>query len=222
MAIAFFDLDRTLLPTNSGRIWLRREMELGHVSRWQALRAATWLAQYSLGFASLEVALGQAGAIISGTGSLDVRARTRDFFEAHVRARYRPGAYLALRQHAQAGDALVLLSATSGYLAELVCEELGLQGALCNRLEVDERGMHTGRTIGKVCFGAGKVWHARSYAEEKGVELTACAFYTDSYTDVPMLEVVGRPVAVNPDLRLRREAGRRGWAVVDWGTPRGP
>lgn len=219
MTIAFFDLDRTLLPTNSGKLMLRREIELGHVTRWQAMRAAAWLAKYSLGFASLDVAMTQVVELLSGTRELDLRARTRDFYEGHVRRRYRPGAHLALAEHQQAGDVLVLLTASSGYLAELVCEELGLHGALCNRLEVDGNGLHTGRTVGEVCFGAGKLAHARLFAEEKGILLKDCAFYSDSYTDLPMLEAVGRPVAVNPDLRLRREAGRRGWAVVDWGTP---
>jgi hypothetical protein len=68
-------------------------------------------------------------------------------------------------------------------------------------------------------FGPGKRTHAERYSQEAGVPLSACAFYTDSYSDLPVLEVVGRPVAVHPDHRLRREAARRGWPVVDWGVP---
>lgn len=219
MAIAYFDLDRTLLPTNSGRLFFRRELELGHVTRWQALRAAGALVRYSLGLASVETALQEAIAALAGSDSHALRARTQDFFEHQIRARYRPGARLALEEHRKAGHRCVLLTASSGYLSELVSAELGLDDALCNRLEVDERGRHTGRTVGSVCFGAGKLRHARSYAESFGVPLSDCAFYTDSYTDLPVLEAVGRPVAVNPDLRLRREAARRGWAIVDWGTP---
>jgi HAD superfamily hydrolase (TIGR01490 family) len=217
--IAFFDLDRTLLPTNSGRVWLRREMELGHVSRWQALRAAGWLLQYSLGFSSLEYALGQALATLAGSHSRDLQARTLEFYEHHIRSRYRPGAHLALAEHKRAGDKCVLLTASNGYISELVSEELGLDAVLCNRLETDDQGLHTGRTVGLVCFGVGKLWHARSYAESVGVRLKDCAFYTDSYSDLPVMEAVGRPVAVNPDVRLRHEAARRGWPVVDWGTP---
>jgi phosphoserine phosphatase len=84
---------------------------------------------------------------------------------------------------------------------------------------VDARGLHTGRSLGEVCFGAGKLRLARAFAEGRGVSLADCTFYTDSYSDLPMLEAVGRPVAVNPDRRLLRRAERAGWPVLDWGRP---
>jgi phosphoserine phosphatase len=113
----------------------------------------------------------------------------------------------------------VLLTSSSGHLSELVARELLLDAVLCNRFEVDEEGLHTGRPLGEVCFGLGKRFYAQRYADEAGVSLSACVFYTDSYSDLPVMEVVGRPVAVHPDRRLRREALRRGWPVVSWGVP---
>jgi len=104
-------------------------------------------------------------------------------------------------------------------MAELVARDLTLDAVLCNRLEVDAAGVYTGRPLGEVCFGDGKRSYAQAYASQAGVPLSACAFYTDSYSDLPVMEVVGRPVAVHPDRRLRREALRRGWPVVDWGSP---
>ena len=132
---------------------------------------------------------------------------------------YRPGALRAVEEHRGTGDRLVLLTSSSGYLSELVSRDLRLDAILCNRFEVDAQGLHTGRPLGDVCFGLGKLTHAERYAREAGVALSQCAFYTDSYSDLPVLEVVGRPVAVHPDHRLRREAVRRGWPVVDWGVP---
>ena len=92
---------------------------------------------------------------------------------------------------------------------------------LCNRFEVDASGLYTGRPLGEVCFGEGKRLYAEDCASEAGVPLSACSFYTDSYSDLPVMEVVGRPVAVHPDRRLQREALRRGWPVVSWGGPSG-
>jgi HAD superfamily hydrolase (TIGR01490 family) len=219
VGIAFFDLDKTLLAANTARMWLRRELALGHVTRWQVVRATAWLAQYSLGFVALERAAKLAIGSLAGSQASAFRERTAAFYEAHVRTLYRPGARKVLEQHRAAGDRLVLLTASSIYLSELVERDLRLDAVLCNRLEVDDRGLHTGRTIGSVCFGSGKLEHARAFAERAQVQLSECAFYTDSYSDLPVLAAVGQPVAVNPDQRLRRTALRRGWPVVDWGTP---
>jgi phosphoserine phosphatase len=145
--------------------------------------------------------------------------RTTAFYEEQVRPLYRPGALRALEEHRGAGDRLVLLTSSSGYLSELVARDLRLDAILCNRFEVDPQGLHTGRPLGEVCFGPGKRTHAERYSQEAGVPLSACAFYTDSYSDLSVMQVVGRPVAVHPDYRLRREALRRGWPVVDWGVP---
>lgn len=220
--IAFFDLDRTLLAVNSASLWVRHELSLGHITRIQALRASAWLARYHLGFVSMREALVQAVSHLKGTREALLRERTARFYTAHVRSQYRPGALQALEAHRAEGDRLVLLTSSSGYMSELVVRELSLEAALCNRFEVDGEGVCTGRPLGEVCFGEGKLVLARAYAEQVHTSLSACTFYTDSYSDLPVMQVVGRPVAVHPDGRLRREASRRGWPVVDWGVPGAP
>lgn len=217
--IAFFDFDRTLIASNSGALWLRREFQLGHITPLQAARAGTWLMRYQLGFAALEDAIERAIASLEGSKEQDLRERTVRFYETQVRPLYRPGARKALEDHRRAGDRLVLLTSSSLYLSELVARDLRLDAVLCNRFEVDERGLHTGRTMGVLCFGKGKLLHAEEFARGQGMQLTDSAFYTDSFADLPVLEVVGRPVAVNPDRRLRKLARRRGWELVDWGKP---
>ena len=146
-----------------------------------------------------------------------LRQRTRAFYETEVRMLYRTGARPALERHRARGDAIVLLTASSLYLSELVAEELGMDDVLCNRFEVDETGAHTGRPVGTLCFGAGKLGYAEAYARDRAVSLADCWFYTDSFSDLPVLERVGHPVLVNPDPRLRRVAERRGWPVEWWG-----
>jgi HAD superfamily phosphoserine phosphatase-like hydrolase len=172
---------------------------------------------YQLGWVRGERAVARAIAHLAGTSADDVKERTRVFWEHEVRGRYRPGALRALAEHRQLGDHLALLTSSSFYLSHLVAEELGFDAVLSNRFEVDAAGRHTGRSEGAVCFGAGKLAHAAGLASQLGVALSACVFYTDSFSDLPVLERVGRPVAVNPDGRLRRRAVQRGWEVVDWG-----
>lgn len=215
--IAFFDLDKTILSVNSGSLWVRREVALGYLSKRKALRAMAWLARYHFGFASAEAMVAEAVAHVVGTSSAELRQRTERFFQEEVRHTYRPGAREAIEQHRREGRRLVMLTSSSNYLSELVANELRFDSVLCNRLEVDERGTHTGRVVGGVCFGPGKLPHAQAEADRLGVALRDSTFYTDSYSDLPVLEAVSEPVAVNPDPRLRRHAHRRGWLIVDWG-----
>jgi HAD superfamily hydrolase (TIGR01490 family) len=218
--IAFFDFDKTLIAQNSGALWVMRELRLGYIRPWQAIQAAAWLARYQLGSAAIEAALQRAIASLAGSRERDLRERTTAFYESRVRSLYRPGGRRVLEEHRRAGDALVLLTSSSLYLAEHVVRDLKLDAAICNRFEVDEHGLHTGRTVGALCFGLGKLQQAAEFAGRKGARLADAVFYTDSYADLPVLEAVGRPVAVNPDRRLRRIASLRRWELVDWGRPR--
>lgn len=217
--LALFDLDKTILSVNSGTLWVRREVALGHLSKRTALRAAAWLARYHFGFASAEAMVEEAVTHISGTSAHELKRRTEQFFVEEVRGRYRPGALEAIERHRAEGGRLVMLTSSTHYLAELVGEALRFDRVLANTLEVDPAGIHTGKVTGGVCFGAGKLPHARREGELQGVGLNEMVFYTDSFSDLPVLEAVGVPVAVNPDVRLRRVAAQRGWQTVDWGVP---
>ena len=219
MAIAFFDLDRTLLAVNSASLWVKREMKAGHITRWQALRAASWLLRYKLGVGRLEDALSGAVRSLAGTRDDELREKSHRFYREQLHNQVRPGAREVLEQHRAAGDQLVMLTSSWSHLAELVAGELGIHEVLCNRFALDAAGIHLGQLTGDICFGEGKVSHARAYAERVGGSLEEAVFYTDSYSDLPVLKLVGRPVVVNPDGRLRRHAARQGWACVDWGTP---
>lgn len=217
MRLAFFDLDKTILAVNSGSLWVRREVALGHLSKRKALRAAGWLVQYTLGFASAEAMVEDAVREVKGSSAADLRERTTRFFHEEVKQTYRPGALEAIEQHRRAGDRLVMLTSSSHYLAELVASDLRFDAVCSNELEVDALGLHTGLVVGGVCFGPGKVRHASRAAERFGGAVGDAAFYTDSFSDVAVLELVAQPVAVNPDPRLKRRAQQRGWRVVDWG-----
>ena len=217
--VAFFDLDRTLLAKNSAAAWLVYELRRGRVGLWNALRASAWLVRYSLGTADVESALVESIATQRGRRERDIDERTRAFYASEVRAHFRPGGRRAVAEHRAHGERVVLLTSSSKYLSRLVAEELSLDAYLCTLLEVDDAGLFTGKPMGRVCFGEGKLVRAEAFAREAGVALGACSFYTDSAWDLPVLEVVRRAVAVNPDPRLARVARARGWDVVDWGTP---
>ena len=217
MRLAFFDLDKTILSINSGTLWVRREFVLGNMSGREALRAASWLTQYTLGLTSAMSMVEEAVATQKGTSARVLRDRTRGFFENDVKHTYRPGALEAIERHRAAGDRLVMLTSSTVYLAELVAADLRFDDVRANELEVDGTGLHTGGIVGGPCFGQGKVTHARRAAEKHALKIEDAAFYTDSFSDLAVMELVAEPVAVNPDLRLKRHAQRKGWRVIDWG-----
>ena len=219
MGIAFFDLDKTLIAVNSARLWVRSELREGHISRTQAVVATSWMVRYALGAARLDEAVRAAIAALEGEEEAVIRDRTHRFFDREVARLVRPGAHTALAQHRADGELCVLLTSSSSYMSEKTVDLLELDGALCNRFEVVD-GLFTGAPLEPLCFGPGKVDHARTYADARGVSLDDCAFYTDSASDSPLLELVGRPRVVAPDPRLKRRARKRGWPIEDWGTTR--
>jgi HAD superfamily hydrolase (TIGR01490 family) len=219
MAIAFFDLDRTLIARNSGALWVRRELLEGRVPLLGAARAATWLLRYQAGDVDLEHGLRLAIGSLRGQREADLVERTARFHAREVRSLYRPGGRAAVEAHREAGDRLVLLTSASAYLGEHVRRDLGLDDVLGHRFEVDAAGRFTGEPAGPLCYGDGKRQLAAALAGARGVALADCAFYTDSMADLPALEAMGAPRVVHPDRRLRRVAEARGWPVLDWGEP---
>lgn len=217
-AIAFFDVDKTLLSVNSASLWLRREFKSGNISRLQALKAGFWISLYQLGFARMEDVLTKAVSTLQGRVEREVIEHTLAFYRNDVQQTIQPAARAAVLRHKERGDLVFLLTSSSNYLSAPIADELNLDGFLANRFVVD-KGVFTGHAVLPLCFGAGKVSHARVVADKLHVDLRQCTFYTDSASDVPMLEAVGVPVAVDPDPRLRRIARRRGWAIETWRQP---
>ncbi len=217
-AIAFFDVDKTVLAVNSAALWVRRELRSGHITRLQALRASFWVGLYGLGLIEADDVIRVAIKTLRGARERDVIDRTLEFWREELIGTIRPGARDAIRRHKDAGDLCFLLTSSTNYLSAPIADVLGCDGFLANRFVVDD-GVFTGEPVEPVCYGAGKVAHAEACAQKLSIALSECAFYTDSASDLPMLEAVGHPVVVSPDLRLRRVARRRGWTVEDWGVP---
>ena len=141
----------------------------------------------------------------------------REWFEADIKRFISRAAVSRIEAHRAQGDHVVLLTAATPYIARPVAEHLSLDDCIATRLEVDDaRGTFTGQPVEPLCYGAGKITWARQWTDAVGASLDDAFFYTDSFTDLPMLERVGRPVAVNPDPRLRRYARRRRIPIERW------
>jgi len=110
---------------------------------------------------------------------------------------------------------LAVLSSSPTYVTQPLAKVLGIEEVLSTTFEVDG-GEFTGRLVGPACVGPGKIHWAESLVARRELDFAQSWFYTDSYTDMPMLERVGNRVVVNPDPRLRLAAKKRGWPIQDW------
>ena len=213
--IAFFDLDKTILAVNSATLVFRRMRRDGKLGWVGAVASSLSFFLYGLGLRGAEDLIRAGAAASRGHRPEEIMAWYRVLWAEEVRQTIRPGARRAIEEHRRLGERVVLITSSTEFIAQLALEELQLDAALSPRLHVSE-GRFVGTAEEPLCAGAGKVAHARRAAEQVGTRLEDCTFYTDSYSDLPLLEVVTKPVAVAPDQRLRRLAIARGWPIVDW------
>ncbi len=213
---AFFDLDRTLIDVNSGVLYAKHEYRAGRIGFFKLTQSMFYMFLYHLSLVDMQKAYASAVRHYEGVPAAELDERTRSWFAAEVDGRLQPGARAALEEHARQGHPRVLLTSSSSYVSRCCEESWGLDGWIANSFPTDGEGRLDGTYEPPLCYGPGKVLRAETWAEEHDVDLDASHFYSDSYTDLPMLERVGHPHVVNPDPRLRREAKRRAWPVLDW------
>jgi HAD superfamily hydrolase (TIGR01490 family) len=215
-AAAFFDLDRTLLDMNSSTLWAMHELRQRRISVKQFGRVMVWNALYHLSLIDIETAYGVALAHYRGRFYEDLQEEARAWFLKDVAHHLRPGAERALRDHRAQGHPLVLLTSASSFAARAALDTWGMDHFLSNDFPTDDGGRLDGTFVAPLCYGPGKVERASSWAADHGVDLSRSYFYSDSYSDAPMLRAVGYPRVISPDPRLSREARQRGWPVLQW------
>jgi HAD superfamily hydrolase (TIGR01490 family) len=212
---AFFDLDRTVIARSSSLALASAFRGRGLIGRRQLLRAG--LAQ--LRFTLLGVGedagreLAERGmGVLAGVSVLEVRELVSGAIEPALRPLVYRGALELVRRHRARGDRVYLVSAALDEIVEQLAAELGFDGFLGSSC-VTENGFYTGRPA-NLCYGAEKAAALERLAAAARLDLARSAAYSDSASDLPFLEAVGRPVAVNPDRELRRIARERDWPVV--------
>jgi putative phosphoserine phosphatase/1-acylglycerol-3-phosphate O-acyltransferase len=129
-----------------------------------------------------------------------------------------PEATRLVREHADAGHVVAIVSGATRFVVRPIAVRLGVEHILYTRLEVED-GLFTGRVIEPICFEEGKIYWLQQFIEEQGIDLAKSHFYTDSITDLPLLDIVGHPVATNPDPMLYRTAVKRRWPVRFFDPP---
>jgi HAD superfamily hydrolase (TIGR01490 family) len=212
---AFFDLDRTLIRRSSALALAGSFQERGLIGRKQLAKAAAWQILFAARGAGAETVRKAAEDGLMLLKDLEVdemRALVSEAMEPALKPLvYREPLDLVAR-HRERGERVYIVSAALQEIVDALAEELGFDGAVGSICEVAD-GRYTGRSL-RACHGAGKADAVRELAAAEGIDLTHSTAYSDSHTDLPFLEVVGNPVAVNPDRELRRIARERGWPML--------
>jgi HAD superfamily hydrolase (TIGR01490 family) len=216
-AAAFFDLDRTLLRRSSALALAGSFRERGLITRWQMLRAAVWQLLFVARGASHEAVQRAAEdglRVLAGHTPEELRELVAGAMEPVLRPLVYAEPLQLVEQHHARGEPVYIVSATLQEIVDAIAADLGFDGALGTICEVKD-GCYTGKALRSLHAGA-KAEVLREVAQENGFELPECTAYSDSHTDLPFLDAVGHPVAVNPDRALRRVAAQRGWPVLEF------
>jgi HAD superfamily phosphoserine phosphatase-like hydrolase len=195
-------MDRTLLRVDSARLYTQFRRDRGEASLIDALRVALWATQYTLGVIDAPKVARKALEGFRGRAETWLEESCAEWFPKYVLPELQQAGRHAVKKHRDAGDFVAIVTGATRYVAEPVAAELGIDHVICSELELDVAGCFTGRIIEPLCYGSGKIEDA--------------SFYSDSITDLPLLEVVKAPIVINPDRRLRRIALKRGWPIEIW------
>jgi HAD superfamily hydrolase (TIGR01490 family) len=218
-AAAFFDLDRTLMAGSSAFAFGRAAYETGLVSRRQLASDAWANAKFRLQGstdAATDELRDRIGGMLEGTRVRDLE-RLGGRVLMHVLPRVYPQMLDVAYEHQDAGRPIYICTAASAEMAELLAYVLRFDGGIGSRSEIRD-GHYTGRPGGPFTYREGKAVAMRELAAQEGIDLAESYAYSDSESDLPMLEAVGNPVAVNPDRPLAAIAAERGWPVMTFET----
>lgn len=220
--LTLFDLDHTLLPLDSDYEWGEFTIRIGWNDPVEfARRNAEFYAHYQAGTLDVHDYVRFAIDAVRQRGPETAAQAHAQFMREVIAPAIRPEALQLLRQHQQAGDTVLIVTATNEFVTRPIAQALGVGELLAMQLERDGAGWFTGEIDGIPTMREGKVrrmeqWLAARQLAWGDVEST---FYSDSMNDVPLLEKVDHPVATNPDPRLRALAQERGWRILDLFTP---
>ncbi|WP_409419798.1 HAD family hydrolase [Marinomonas sp. RS-M-Aa-14] len=214
MALAFFDLDNTLVAGDTAQAFAEymAANELPTPSDFLAVNHA-YMADYDAGNLNLADYMRYTLSPLFGLNAETIAAFIERFIQDVVVSMTLPKAQALIQQHQDAGDEVVIISATGIHLVAPIARYLGVKHALGVDIEI-KNGHITGELTGVPTFREGKVTRALQWAQEQGYEMTDTYFYSDSHNDIPLLEKALYPVAVDPDPILAATAQAKNWPII--------
>lgn len=214
MTLAIFDLDNTLIGGDSDNLWGQFVCERQLVDAEDfATRNEQFYQDYKRGKLDIDAYLRFALSSLAGHPREQLDAWHREFMHTKIEPLLLPQAGQLLASHRQRGHQLLIITATNEFITRPIAELLGVSELIACEAEIVD-GRYTGEPHGIPSYHAGKVTRLQQWLEEHDADLAGAFFYSDSHNDLPLLELVDNPVAVDPDDTLRDRAEAEGWPVI--------
>lgn len=212
---AFFDLDKTIIAKSSTLAFTKPLYKAGFLNRLTLAKAGIAQAYYQAfgaDHSQMERIREELGEMTRGWDRAEIVALVEQTVDEIVAPLAFAEALAIIDDHRRAGRKVVVISSSPEEIVLPLCRYLGVDDVIASRAEIDEEGRYTGH-IDLYAYGPDKAAAMRALAETEGIDLAASYAYSDSITDLPMLEAVGHPVVVNPDSELRKFAKGRDWEI---------
>lgn len=218
--LAIFDLDHTLITTDSDNAFPQFLIEEGLMDAdYAQAKNAQFYQDYQSGCLNVADFVRFAIEPIKSFSADELAQLHQKFMQKHILPHITPMATTLVESHRAAGDTLLVISSTNEFIITPICQRFGIDNVIGTRLEVDSTGHFTGNIVGTPSLREGKITRLNEWLASRGETLQdyeKTYFYSDSKNDLPLLERVDEPVAVNPDEVLLQVAQERGWAVLNW------
>lgn len=215
MSLVLFDLDNTLIAGDSDHLWgeFLVEQALVDVSAYRA-RNDEFYRAYQRGELDISAYLQFALAPLSQftLGQLD--ELHQQFVKEKIEPLRLPKAEALIAEHRANQDEMAIITSTNRFVTAPIARLLGIPHLLATELETAEDG-YTGRVLGVPCYRAGKIDHLKNWLRDKPRDVAGAYFYSDSINDLPLLQEVDNPVAVDPDPQLEAHARAQGWPILN-------
>jgi HAD superfamily hydrolase (TIGR01490 family) len=219
-AAAFFDLDKTILAKSSSFAFARPFYREGLLGRSDVIRSAYAQFVYLASGADhdqMETMREYMSKLVTGWDAEKVQSIVAETLDDIVDPMVYEEAVDLIASHKAAGRDVIIISSSGTDIVEPIGQRLGVDLAIGTQVAIED-GQYTGEIL-FYAYGEFKAEAMRSLADERGYDLAASYAYSDSFTDLPMLDVVGHPFAVNPDTELRKVAVEREWPILDFAKP---
>jgi putative phosphoserine phosphatase/1-acylglycerol-3-phosphate O-acyltransferase len=209
---AFFDLDRTLINDFSAKQFLKSRLLSGKSTAKELLSQFATVLVYAAGNRDFETLTKISAIGLKGIKEKQFIDLGEEVYQEHLANTIYPESRTLIASHLEKGHQVVIISAATRYQITPIANELGIEDIFCTEMEV-KKGKFTG-VIKEMCWSEGKANAGRKFAKANNIDLSKSFFYTDSIDDYPLLEIVGKPIATNPDNKLSQLAFENDWSIL--------